>query len=209
MNKEQWVNERRLIESKTNKLMMVRPLKHDWARVVLEKMQNNTWDQREVDLSNDAKQYSTGELNNGNLTAYKKTLAFLSNLDGIQFNNLTMNIGKHITSPEVSMCIARQAWEEVMHVLSYAQMIESIGFDPVEIYWMFEEDEVLSEKNQYIMSSSEILGNEYSPENFVKAIVANIVLEGIYFFNGFLIMYNLERQNLMRGSAKMVKFIQR
>ncbi|MGZ8172978.1 MAG: ribonucleotide-diphosphate reductase subunit beta [Methylobacter sp.] len=189
--------------------MQIRPVKHDWAMKVLQQMQDNTWDQREVDLSEDAKQYATGMLSDGNLIAYKKTLAFLSNLDGIQFNNLTMNIGKHITSPEVSMCIARQTWEEVLHVLSYAQMIESIGFDPQEIYWMFETDSILAEKNQYIMSSSEILGKTYSAENFVKAIAANIALEGIYFFNGFLVMYTLERQNLMRGSAKMIKLIQK
>lgn len=203
------ISDRRLIEGPTNKLMQVTPLKHDFASAMIEQMQANTWDQREVDLSEDAKQFATGALNGGNLTAYKKALAFLSNLDGIQFNNLTMNIGKHITSPEVGMCISRQAWEEALHVLSYAQMIESIGFNPEEIYWMFETDPILAEKNQYIMSSSEILGKEYSAENFAKAIAANIALEGIYFYNGFLTFYVLERQGLMKGSAKMIKLIQR
>ncbi len=203
------VNDRRLIDGPRNNLMQLVPRKHEWANGVLTQMKNNTWDEREVILAEDAKQYATGKLTGGNLKAYKKALAFLSNLDGIQLNNLTMNIGRYITSPEVSMCIARQAWEEALHVLSYAQMIESIGFDPKEIYWMFETDEILAEKNQYIMSSSEILGTGYSPENFVKAVVANIALEGIYFFNGFLVFYTLERQNLMRGSAKMIKLIQR
>lgn len=203
------INDRRLIGGPKNNLMQIRPVKHGWAMAILEKMKNNAWDEREVDLSSDAKQYATGALEGGNLKAYKKTLAFLSNLDGIQLNNLTMNIGRHITSPEVSMCITRQAWEEAQHVLSYAQMIETIGFDPQEVYWTFETDAILAEKNQYIMSSSEILGKKYSDENFVKAIAANIALEGIYFFNGFLVMYVLERQNLMRGSAKMIKLIQR
>lgn len=203
------INDRRLIEGPKNDLMQIVPAKHAWAMLILQQMKDNTWDEREVDLSEDAKQYATGMLSDGNLSAYKKTLAFLSNLDGIQFNNLTLNIGKHITSPEVSMCVARQAWEEVLHVLSYAQMIESVGFDPKEIYWMFETDPILAEKNQYIMSSSKILGKGFTPENFVKAIVANIALEGIYFFNGFLLMYTLERQNLMRGSAKSIKLIQK
>lgn len=208
-DKSKWVNDRRLIESPKNNLLQVRPLKHEWANDVIIKMMSNTWDHREVDLSEDAKQYATGMLTGSNLSAYRKTLAFLSNLDGIQFNNLVTNIGKHITSPEVSMCVSRQSWEEVLHVLSYAQMIESIGFDPNEIYWMFEEDPILAEKNQYIMSSSEILGKTFTPENFIKAIVANITLEGIYFFNGFLTLYTLEKQNLMRGSAKMIRLIQR
>ena len=189
--------------------MQIRPTKHTWAVPLLLKMKDNAWDEREVDLSEDAKQYATGLLEGGNLSAYKKALAFLSNLDGIQLNNLVLNIGRHITSPEISMCITRQAWEEAQHVLSYAQMIESIGFNPEEIYWMFETDPVLAEKNQYITRSSEILGKEFTPENFIKAVVANIALEGIYFFNGFLIFYTLERQGLMRNSAKMIQLIQR
>jgi ribonucleoside-diphosphate reductase beta chain len=201
------INDRRLIEGPVNNLMQIRPTKHTWAPKILERMQNNAWDQREVDLSEDAKQYATGMLEEGNLKAYKKALAFLSNLDGIQLNNLTTNIGKHITSPEVSMCIVRQAWEEAQHVLSYAQMIESIGFDPEEVYWMFETDELLAEKNKYITESSAVLGKDFTPENFVKALVANIALEGIYFYNGFLVFYTLERQNLMRGSANMVRLI--
>lgn len=203
------INDRRLIEGPKNNLMQIRPLKHNWAKLILEQMKNNSWDEREVDLSEDAKQYAVGMLTDGNLNAYKKALAFLSNLDGIQLNNLTLNIGRYITSPEASMCIARQAWEEAQHVLSYAQIIESIGFDPEEIYWMFDTDPILAEKNEYIMRSSEILGQGFTPRNFVKAVVANIALEGIYFFNGFLTFYTLERQNLMKNSAKMIQLIQR
>ena len=203
------INDRRLILGERNNLMQIRPVKHAWAMKVLEQQQNNSWDQREVDLSEDAKQYATGMLVDGNLTAYRRALAFLSNLDGIQLNNLTMNIGRHITSPEVSMCITRQAWEEAQHVLSYAQMIETIGFDPEDIYWMFDTDPILAEKNAFITRSSEILGSGFSTENFIKAVVANVALEGIYFFNGFLTFYNLERQGLMRNSAKMIQLIQR
>ena len=203
------INDRRLIDGERNNLMQIRPLKYPIFNKILEQMKNNQWDEREVDLTEDAKQYQLGQLIDGNLVAYKKALAFLSNLDGIQLNNLTMNIGKHITAPEASMCVVRQGWEEAQHVLSYATMIESIGFNPEEVYWMFETDPVLAEKNQYIMQASEVLGTGYSATNFIKAVVANIALEGIYFFNGFLTFYTLERQGLMRGSAKMVKFISR
>lgn len=203
------INDRRLIESEKSNLMQIRPTKHAWAIPLLEKMTSNTWSEKEIDLSEDAKQYATGMLADGNLKAYRKALAFLSNLDGIQLNNLTTNIGKHITSPEVQMCIVRQSWEECQHVLSYAQMIESIGFDPEQVYWEFETDDLLAAKNKYITESSEVVGRNFTPENFVKAVVANIALEGIYFFNGFLVFYTLERQGIMRNSANMVKLVQR
>jgi len=203
------ISKRKLIEGETNNLMALHPLKHAWAKEVFDKMRTNSWHESEVDLSGDAKQYQTGVLNEGNLFCYTKALAFLSNLDGIQFNSLTTNIGRWITSPEVQMCISRQVFEEAQHVVSYDAMISSIGFDPESIYYAFETDSVLSDKNEFITRSSQLLGKGFTPQNFAKAIVANVALEGIYFFSGFLNFFNLERQGLMRGSAKMIRFILR
>lgn len=203
------IEDRRLIEGPRNNLMQIRPVKHQFARSILQTMLDNTWTHFEVDLSEDAKTYATGGLLEGELRAYKCALAFLSNLDGIQLNNLTNNINQHITSPEVNQCLVRQAWEEALHVESYATMIESIGFDPVEVYWMFERDGMLAAKNEYIMRQSMALGEGYSAQQFALAIVANVALEGIYFYNGFLTFYTLARMGKMKNSAKMIKFIQR
>jgi ribonucleoside-diphosphate reductase beta chain len=203
------VNTRTIIEGPSIDLMALNPIKHAWAMGIIEQMQKNEWTQNEVDLSEDAKQYATGQLTDGNLIAYKKALAFVSNLDGIQFHNLITNIGRYITSPEVKIFISRQAWEEGLHVLTYGQMIESIGFDNQEVYWMFETDGMLAKKNAHIMKGSKLLAGGYSPENFVRAVAGNIALEGIYFFSAFLTFYAIARQGLMRNSAKNIKFIQR
>lgn len=203
------ISDRRIIEGPRNDLMQVRPVKHGFARELLDVMMANTWFPDEVDLSQDAKMYATGLLTDGELDGYKRALAFLSNLDGIQLNNLVNNINYHVTSPEVNICLVRQSWEEALHVESYAQMIESIGFDPLDVYWMFERDGILAQKNEYIMRQSKVLGSGYSPRNFVLAIVANIALEGIYFYSGFLMFYTLARMGKMKASAKMIKFIQR
>jgi ribonucleoside-diphosphate reductase beta chain len=168
----------------------------------------NTWNVKEIDLSRDVKDYNE-KLTEAEREMYDKALAFLSNLDGIQFNNLINNIGQHITSPEVSMCISRQAWEEANHVDAYSAMIEAISLDPMAVYMTFERDEVLAKKNEYIMRSSMTLGAEYSAKNFALALVANIILEGIYFYSGFLAFYVLARNGKMLGSTDNVRLIQR
>lgn len=200
---------RRLIEGPHTKLMQVRPVRHVWARDLLKVMMNNTWSHNEVDMSEDAKQFATGVLADSEKSAAKKALAFLSNLDGIQLNNLVNNINQHVTSPEVNQCLVRQAWEEALHVESYAKIVESLDLDPVEVYWMFEDDEMLAQKNANIIRQSELLGEGYSAENFARAIVANVALEGVYFYNGFLTFYSLARMGKLKNSAKMIKFIQR
>lgn len=202
------INKRRLIGGVDDKLFQISPVKHPFAREIWKVMLANTWFPSEVDLSRDVKCYRE-ELTHGERRMYDKALAFLSNLDGIQVNNLTFNIGKYITSPEVSMCIIRQAFEEALHVESYSVMIEAIGRDPIEIYNTFDTDSILAEKNQYILKQSEFVGSNYSPRNFAMAVVSNIILEGIYFYSGFAAFYVLAKSGKMLGSAKMVRLINR
>ena len=201
------VNARRVTGGVDNGLMALHPMKHTWAREVWQVMNANNWRPAEVDLSRDIKEYPL--LSEGEKRMYDKSLAFLSNLDGIQFNNLMDNIGSHISSPEIRMCISRQCFEEANHVDSYATLIEAISADPAEVYMTFERDGILAHKNKFILRQSELLGTEYSGHNFALALIANICLEGIYFYSGFLNFYTLARMGKMLGSADLIRFIQR
>jgi ribonucleoside-diphosphate reductase beta chain len=201
------VNQRRLILGPRSDLMAVSPLKHAWARDIWKLMLSNTWFPAEVDLSRDIKDYKN--LSDAERRMFDKALAFLSNLDGIQLNNLVFNIGVHITSPEVSLLITRQSFEEALHVDAYSTMIEAISANPFDVYTTFARDNILANKNEYILAQSAILGKDFSARNFAMAVVANIILEGIYFYSGFLAFYTLARTGKMLGSADMIRFIQR
>lgn len=82
--------------------MAISPMKHTWAKGILDRMENNTWFPHVVNMADDVASYN--RLNAADRFMFDKALAFLSNLDGIQFNNINQNIAKHVTSPEVSMC---------------------------------------------------------------------------------------------------------
>lgn len=203
------VNDRRLILGPRDDLMAISPMKHTWARDVWKMMLANTWFPGEVDLTDDVICYRE-RLTEAERRAYDKALAFLSNLDGIQFHNINMNIAKHVTSPEVEMCLSRQAFEEALHVDSYSQMIEAVSLDPMSIYMTFERDGILAKKNEFILKQSQVLGlEEFTARGFALALVSNILLEGVYFFSGFLVFYLLAKQGKMLGSADMIRFIQR
>lgn len=206
------INNRRIIGGEKSKIMAISPMKHAFCREVWRQMLDNTWFASEVDVSKDIECYRR-ELEDGEREAYDKSLAFLSNLDGIQLYNLTENIAQHITSPEVKMVLTRQAYEEALHVDAYSTMIEAVSLDPMALYMMFERDGILAAKNQHILRQSEGLGAagdaEGTPRRFALSVVANIVLEGIYFYSGFLNFYALGKRGLMMNSADQIKFINR
>lgn len=202
------VNRRRLIGGPNDRLMCISPLKHKWAMDVFKVMRKNEWSPESIPMGNDKLDYTT-KLDSAERTMYDKALAFVSNLDGIQFNNLITNIGAHITSPEVSMAISRQAYEEANHVLAYSLMAEAVSDRPLEIYGMYETDEILAAKNRFIMAQSDALAGEFTNEKFALAVVGNICLEGIYFYIGFFAFYLLAKHGKMLKSADNVKYIQR
>lgn len=208
MNLIDKVNSRRLICGPDDKLMCISPLKHKWAMDVFKLMRKNEWSPESIAMGNDRLDYHT-KLDDAERRMYDKALAFVSNLDGIQFDNLITNIGVHVTSPEFSMALARQAYEEANHVLAYSLMAEAVSDKPLEIYGMYETDEILAAKNQFIMAQSNALRGEFTPEKFALAVVGNICLEGIYFFSGFLAFYVLAKFGKMLKSADNVKYIQR
>lgn len=43
----------------------------------------------------------------------------------------------------------------------------------------------------------------------MKTLIANFILEGIYFYSGFMFFYNLSRNGKMPGSAQEIRYINR
>lgn len=201
-------NDRRLAFGPKDELMNMSRTRYPWAIEIYDRMERNTWFPKSVPLGQDRVDYRT-KLTDRQRKAFDRALAFVSNLDGIQFNNLITNIGQHITAPEVGLAMARQAAEEGVHVRSYQFIVEAVSLDPEAIYMMFERDGMLAKKNEFIMRGSRVLKDDPTPENFARAIIGNVALEGIYFYSTFLLFYILGRGSAMTGTADMIKYINR
>ncbi|MBT4936989.1 ribonucleotide-diphosphate reductase subunit beta [Candidatus Peregrinibacteria bacterium] len=213
----QIINARSIINGEDDGLMQVAPLKHQFADDIFKKMLANTWVPQEVQMAKDIEMWeSKTALSDQERYVYKRSLAFVSNLDGIQTNNLVHNIARHITSPEVKLVIVRQAFEEALHVHSYATMVEALNMDPEEVYGLYRHDQGLYEKNAYVLQAVNAIsdnnfetGTFEADQMFLEACVGNIILEGVYFYSAFLNFYTLKRNNKMPGSAEMIQFINR
>ena len=102
-----------------------------------------------------------------------------------------------------------QAFEDALHSQSYAVMVDSISTNSKEIYELWRRDMKLKTKNDAIAKVYEELSTNPTDTNIVKAMFANQILEGIYFYSGFAYLYTLARSDKMLGTAQMIRFIQR
>lgn len=171
-------------------------------------MLNNSWFPEEVNMTNDKRDYLDG-LTPEEKIGYDRALAQLIFMDSLQTNNLIDNVNPYITSPEINLILVRQAFEEALHSQSYAVMVESISANTDEIYEMWRSDARLKAKNDYIAKVYEDLALNPNESALLKAMFANQILEGIYFYSGFTFFYTLAKSGKMLASAQMIRFIQR
>jgi ribonucleoside-diphosphate reductase beta chain len=201
------INDRKIIGGNPTGIFELNKLKYQWAFKLWELMMSNTWFPSEVDMSIDKKDYKT--LTANEKSSYDKALAQLIFMDSVQTNNLVNNINPYITAPEINLCLIRQAFEESLHSQSYAVMVDSITDNSDSIYELWRTDDILALKNERIATVYQTLANAPTTENLIKAMFANQILEGIYFYSGFAYIYSLARSGKMIGSSNMIKFIQR
>jgi len=200
-------NERRVFGGNPTGIFELNDIKYQWAYNLWEMMLNNTWFPKEVDMTKDVIDYK--RLTEAEKAAYDKVLAQLIFMDSLQTNNIIDNINPFITAPEINLILVRQAFEEALHSQSYAVMVDSISTNTDEIYELWRRDMMLKSKNDAIAKVYEDLAENPTDHNIVKAMFANQILEGIYFYSGFTYMYTLARADKMLGSAQMIRFIQR
>jgi len=204
---EESVTDRKIFGGNPTGIFELNKIKYQWAYKLWDIMLNNTWFPKEVDMTADVRDYKN--LCEAEKNAYDKALSQLIFMDSLQTNNLIDNVNPYITSPEINLILVRQAFEEALHAQSYAVMVDSISTNTDEIYEMWRNDKRLKYKNDNIAKVYEELAKNPTDENIVKAMFANQILEGIYFYSGFTFFYTLARSGKMLGSAQMIRFIQR
>lgn len=199
---------RRMVGGNVTNLFNLNNVKYQWANKLYRLMMENFWIPEKVSLFDDKRAYA--ELSPAEQTAYDGILSFLVFLDSIQTNNLP-NISDYITAPEVNLILAIQTYQEAVHSQSYAYIIESIipADKRASIYDKWREDPVLLERNKYIAEIYQDFIDNRNDKNFARVLIANFLLEGVYFYNGFNFFYNLAARSLMIGTADEIKYINR
>lgn len=202
------VQKRKIIGGNTTNLNDFNHMKYGWVSSWYRQAMNNFWIPEEINLSVDVKDYKM--LPKAERRAYDKILSFLIFLDSIQTANLP-NISEYITANEVNLCLSIQAFQEAVHSQSYSYMLDTIC-EPQErndVLYQWKEDSHLLKRNEFIGNLYNTFQEEKSPRMLIRTIIANYILEGIYFYSGFMFFYNLGRNHLMPGSVQEIRYINR
>jgi ribonucleoside-diphosphate reductase beta chain len=201
-------NNIRIIGGDTTNILNLANVKYQWAHDIFDAIYANNWLPHKVPMSSDKANW--GKLSTDEQEAFWDIVSFLIFLDSIQTNNLS-NIAEYITAPDVVYVLARQQYDEAIHSKSYGWILNSLFTkEQVEnLVYRWRNNPLLMERITFIANIYQEFKDNATDENFVRVIVANYLLEGLYFYNGFQFFHNLMSRGLMVGSQTQIKYIQR
>jgi ribonucleoside-diphosphate reductase beta chain len=211
------VDEKKIINCRADVNQLV-PFKYEWAWQKYLDACANHWMPQEISMSRDIALWKDpAGLSDDERKIIKRNLGFFSTADSLVANNLVLAIYRHVTNPECRQYLLRQAFEEAIHTHAYQYVVESLGLDEGEIFNMYREVPSIHKKDVFQLQFTQELadpnfhtGTVETDKRFLRNLIGYyIIMEGIFFYVGFVQMLSFGRQNKMTGASEQFQYIMR
>lgn len=209
--------EKRLINNARVDVNQLMPIKYSWAWEHYLNGCANHWMPTEVPMNQDVEIWKSSRLTDDERLVIMRNLGFFSTAESLVGNNLVLAIFKHVTNAECRQYLLRQAFEEAVHTHTFLYVVESLGLNEGEIFNMYRENPTIAKKDAFEMElTAEVLDPDFSTESpegrqaFLKNLIGYyVIMEGIFFYSGFVMMLSFHRRNLMKGVGEQFQYILR
>ncbi len=195
------------------------PMKYMWARNYYKTGVANNWVPEEVPMQDDIEFWKRGKdgLSDDERRLIMRNMGFFSTAESLTANNIVMSIYRHITNPECRQYLLRQAFEEAIHTDTFIYCCDTLNLDPSEVYDAYNNVASIKDKDDFVVDMTKSLLDQAfqtdttaNIQKFVHDLVGYyVIMEGIFFYAGFVMMLSFKRQNRMIGIAEQFQFILR
>ena len=210
-------SDKRMINGQTDVNQLV-PFKYHWAWDKYLAGCANHWMPQEVSMSRDIAQWKDSTaLTEDERLIVKRNLGFFTTADSLAANNIVLGTYRHITAPECRQYLLRQGFEEAIHTHAYQYIVESLGLDESEVFNAYQEVASIKAKDDFLIPFINTLtdpafktGTPEADQQLLRSlIVFACIMEGLFFYVGFVQILALGRQNKMQGAAEQYQYILR
>jgi len=194
------------------------PFKYKWAWDKYLAGCANHWMPQEINMSRDIALWKDPNgLTDDERLIVRRNLGFFVTADSLAANNIVLGTYRHITAPECRQFLLRQAFEEAIHTHAYQYIVESLGLEEGEIFNAYHEVKSIRDKDEFLIPFIDTLtdphfktGTPETDQALLKSlIVFSCLMEGLFFYVGFVQILALGRQNKMTGAAEQYMYILR
>ncbi len=211
------VSQKKLINCNTVDVNQLMPLKYKWAWEHYLNGCANNWLPSEIPMSKDIELWKSSNLTDDERRVIMRNLGFFSTAESLVGNNITLAIFKHVTNPECRQYLLRQAFEEAVHTHTFHYIVESLSLDQGEVFNMYNEVNTINDKDEFEMRLTEdVCRDDFKTDTlegkqkFLENLIGfYVIMEGIFFYSGFVMILSFHRQNKMTGIGEQFQYILR
>lgn len=181
------------------------PIIHNDIWALYKKQLSAFWTVSEVKMDQDRNNFI--QIKDKNIQHFiKNILAFFATADGSVILNISTNFVNDIKNFEIQMCYNFQVAMEGIHSEMYSVLIDEIVQDKDEKEQLLNAVNTMpciKEKNAWGIKWA------YSGAPFIQRLVANAIVEGIFFSGSFCAIFWLKNMNIMPGLCQSNELISR
>jgi len=195
--------------------LLLKPVKYQWAMDLYNQAVANTWFPNEIQLGQDLSDWK--KMSEEERHAVTFLMSYFNPNELLVNKALAFGVYPYVNAAECHLYLAKQMWEEANHCMSFEYVLETFPIDRDEAYAAHVETPSMARKEEFetkfitrmTEQTLDITSTE-GKKDFVRNLVAyNIILEGIWFYSGFMVALSFRQRNLLRNFASLIDWVVR
>ncbi|MBB6099857.1 ribonucleoside-diphosphate reductase beta chain [Deinobacterium chartae] len=189
------------------------PLRYPWAYAHVQQAKHNTWFPEEIPLGDDLADWNL-RLSEAEKAAVEFLLGYFNPMESVVTNNIALGLYPHFTAPEVRLYLARQMWEEANHTMAFEYYLKTLPVNRERVFGAHKDIPEIVAKEQFQVELTRDLlrgvdlGTEDGRRKLLRDMVGYfVVMEGVFFYGGFLTALSFRRRNLLKGLGSLIDWV--
>ncbi|HEX9664215.1 MAG TPA: ribonucleotide-diphosphate reductase subunit beta [Patescibacteria group bacterium] len=204
-----------IIGSSVDRSLQLRPLKYQWAYDLYNQAVANTWFPHEIQLGEDLADWK--KMTEEERHAVSFFISFFNPSELLVNRCLALGVYPYVTAPECHLYLAKQMWEEANHSVAFEYVVETFPIERENAFTAHITTPSMAAKKDFNLKFLQRMTEDSldietieGKKDFVRNLVAtNIIMEGIWFYSGFMVGLSFRQRNLMRNFGSLLDWVVR
>lgn len=193
--------------------LLLKPIHYKWAMDLYDQAVANTWFPNEIQLAQDLADWK--KLSEEEKHAFTFLVSYFNPNELLVNKALAFGVYPYVNAAECHLYLAKQMWEEANHCMSFEYVLETFPIDREKAYEAHVEEPSMRAKEEfetkYIKRMTEEtldISTTEGKKDFIRNLIAyNIILEGVWFYSGFMVALSFRQRNLLRNFGSLMDWI--
>jgi ribonucleoside-diphosphate reductase beta chain len=195
--------------------LLLKPIRYQWAMDLYDQAVANTWFPNEIQLGEDIADFK--KMTDEERHAVTFLMSYFNPHELLVNKALAFGVYPYVNAAEASLYLAKQMWEEANHCMSFEYVLETFPIDReaaynshVDVPSMVRKEEFELKYIRRMTEQTLDITTTEGKKDFIRNLVAyNVVLEGIWFYSGFMVALSFRQRNLLRNFGSLMDWVVR